>query len=141
MLSPWCSRHRLAQTTEGARGSVQVPPGFRRAPPRKAPVAPAAETTDADDVRKYGCSHSARRIRAVLKQRLQLSRFKTRKAVLRGLLLGARCCGDSFAAAMAKPLSLLVAVKRCVDYATKIRVLPDRSVRTGGSAAPSPFLA
>ena len=43
--------------------------------------------------------------------------------------------GDSFAAAMAKPLSLLVAVKRCVDYATKIRVLPDRSVRACGSAA------
>ena len=33
------------------------------------------------------------------------------------------------AAAMAKPLSVLVAVKKCVDYATKIRVLPDRSVR------------
>ena len=33
---------------------------------------------------------------------------------------------------MAKPLSLLVAVKRCVDYATKIRVLPDRSVRARG---------
>jgi hypothetical protein len=30
---------------------------------------------------------------------------------------------------MAKPLSVLVAVKKCVDYATKIRVLPDRSVR------------
>ena len=34
---------------------------------------------------------------------------------------------------MVKPLSLLVAVKRCVDYATKIRVLPDRSVRPSQS--------
>ena len=32
----------------------------------------------------------------------------------------------------AAPLRVLVAVKRCVDYAARIRVLPDHSVREEG---------
>jgi hypothetical protein len=30
---------------------------------------------------------------------------------------------------MAKRLNVMVAIKRCVDYAAKIRILPDHSVR------------
>ena len=34
----------------------------------------------------------------------------------------------------AAPLRVLVAVKRCVDYAARIRVLPDHSVRRRSAA-------